>query len=126
MNIWFLTLAMESAQRYNWRYKKTGHVFQGRYKAIIVDKDSYLLEPCRYVVLNPIRAYRGEKPEAWKWSSYGATAGVAEAGSFLTTDWLLSVQRKEKESPGALPTICPARHRWYVPMDRSKRADLLG
>jgi REP element-mobilizing transposase RayT len=43
-------------QKYNWRYKKTGHVFQGRYKAIIVDKDSYLLELCRYVVLNPIRA----------------------------------------------------------------------
>ena len=42
---------------HNWTYKKTGHVFQGRYKAIIVDKDSYLLELCRYVVLNPVRAH---------------------------------------------------------------------
>ena len=51
----------------------------------------------RYVVLNPIRAYRGEKPEAWKWSSYGATAGMAEAGSFLTTDWLLSQCSESKK-----------------------------
>lgn len=44
-------------KKYNWTYKKTGHVFQGRYKAIIVDKDNYLLELCRYVVLNPVRAH---------------------------------------------------------------------
>lgn len=77
-------------QKYNWKYKKTGHVFQGRYKAIIVDKDSYLLELSRYVVLNPVRANMVEKPEDWKWSSYVATAGAVESPSFLTTDWLLS------------------------------------
>ena len=77
-------------QKYNWRYKKTGHVFQGRYKAIIVDKDSYLLELSRYVVLNPVRAHVTEKPEEWKWSSYRATAGVDTSPEFLTTEWLLS------------------------------------
>lgn len=43
-------------QRFNRRHGRAGHVFQGRFKAIVVDRDSYLLELCRYVVLNPIRA----------------------------------------------------------------------
>ncbi len=43
-------------QKYNRRHATPGHVFQGRFKAILVDKDNYLLELCRYVVLNPVRA----------------------------------------------------------------------
>ncbi len=43
-------------QRFNRRHGRVGHVFQGRYKAIIVQKESYLLELARYVVLNPVRA----------------------------------------------------------------------
>jgi REP element-mobilizing transposase RayT len=63
-------------QLYNRRHRRTGHIFQGRYKAILVDKDNYLLELSRYVVLNPVRARLAKLPEHWKWSSYGATAGV--------------------------------------------------
>jgi len=77
-------------QHYNWRHQKTGHVFQGRYKAIIVDKDAYLLELCRYVVLNPVRAHAVDRPEDWKWSSYRATAGIDDALPLLTTEWLLA------------------------------------
>ena len=58
--------------------------------AIIVDKENYLLELSRYVVLNPVRAHVAEKPEDWKWSSYQATAGLETAPEFLTTEWLLS------------------------------------
>ncbi|MCX5809985.1 MAG: addiction module toxin RelE, partial [Proteobacteria bacterium] len=76
-------------QKYNWKYKKTGHVFQGRYKAIIVDKDSYLLELCRYVVLNPVRANIVNQPQDWKWSSYLPTAGVTKPPECLTIDWIL-------------------------------------
>lgn len=76
-------------QRYNWKYRRSGHVFQGRYKAILVDKESYLLELCRYVVLNPMRAHLVEKPEDWKWSSYLFTAGLKKSPEFLTTDWVL-------------------------------------
>jgi putative transposase len=76
-------------QKYNWKYKKTGHVFQGRYKAIIVDKDSYLLELTRYVVLNPVRAKIVKQPEDWKWSSYLPTIGVTKPPEYLTTDWIL-------------------------------------
>jgi REP element-mobilizing transposase RayT len=78
-------------QRYNRRHNKTGHIFQGRFKAILVQKENYLLELCRYVVLNPVRARLIEKPEAWRWSSYGATAGLRKKPHFLTADWILSL-----------------------------------
>ena len=67
-----------------------GHVFQGRYKAILVEKESYLLELSRYIVLNPVRAAMVLTAGDWPWSSYRATAGLAEPSGFLTTDWLLS------------------------------------
>ena len=55
---------------YNLKRNKCGHLFQGRYKSILVDKDSYLLELTRYIHLNPVRAKLVTKPEAYKWSSY--------------------------------------------------------
>lgn len=83
-------------QKYNWRHSKTGHVFQGRYKAILVDKDNYLLELCRYVVLNPVRANMVKKPDEWKWSSYRATAGIKTVPEYLKVDWLLGFFSKNK------------------------------
>ena len=76
-------------QLFNKRHGRTGHLFQGRYKAILIQKDSHLLEVCRYVVLNPVRAKMAEKPEDYVWSSYLATAGKATAHPCLTTDWVL-------------------------------------
>jgi len=66
-----------------------GHVFQGRYKAILVEKDRYLLELCRYVVLNPVRAGMVRSAREYRWSSYRATAGLTPAPPFLRIDWLL-------------------------------------
>ncbi|MCX5886084.1 MAG: transposase [Proteobacteria bacterium] len=83
-------------QFFNRHHKRPGHVFQGRFKAILVDKESHLLELCRYVVLNPVRARRVEKPEAWQWSSYAATSGLRKSPDFLTTDWILGVFSREK------------------------------
>ncbi|HOT05532.1 MAG TPA: transposase, partial [Atribacter sp.] len=77
------------AQKLNWAYKTVGHVFQGRFKAILVEKESYLLELCRYIVLNPVRAGMVQYPWDWQWSSYQATAGQAEKLKFLSTDWIL-------------------------------------
>jgi putative transposase len=77
-------------QRFNRQHGRVGHVFQGRYKAIIVQKESYLLELARYVVLNPVRARMVRSPAEWPWSSYRATAGLCEAPFWLATDWLLS------------------------------------
>jgi hypothetical protein len=56
--------------------KRVGHVFQGRYKAILVQKEAYLLELARYVVLNPVRARMVPVPGQWLWSSYRATIGA--------------------------------------------------
>lgn len=77
-------------QQFNRRHARVGHVFQGRYKAILVDKDSYLLELCRYVVLNPVRATMVSLPEQYDWSSYSAMMGSQQGASWLSTDWILS------------------------------------
>ena len=88
-------------QDYNRRHQQVGHVFQGRYKAILIQKESYFLEVCRYVVLNPVRAKRADNPEAWKWSSYGGTAGLWKSHSCLTVDWILrQMGRKKKQAEG--------------------------
>jgi hypothetical protein len=92
---------------FNRRHRTVGHVFQGRYKAILVEKESYLLEVCRYVVLNPVRAGLVEKPEGWSWSSYRGTAGLNKPHRSLTIDWILGQMGKEKR--GAVK-----RYRAYV------------
>ncbi|NTW60110.1 MAG: addiction module toxin RelE [Nitrospirae bacterium] len=76
-------------QLFNTAHGRSGHLFQGRYKSILIQKDSHLLEVCRYVVLNPVRAKMVEAPALWKWSSYRATAGRESAHPCLTTDWVL-------------------------------------
>ncbi len=77
-------------QRFNRRHGRVGHVFQGRYKAIVVQKDGHLLELCRYVVLNPMRAEMVRRGQDWRWSSYRVTVGQTGAPSWVTTDWLLA------------------------------------
>ena len=77
--------------------KRVGHVFQGRFKAILVDKDSYLLELCRYVVLNPIRANMVEHASEYRWSSYRDTTGQRSAPEWLNTDWVLSQFGKQRK-----------------------------
>ena len=76
-------------QAFNRRHGRVGHLFQGRYKSILVDKDSYGLELCRYLVLNPVRARRVKRPENWPWSSYRATVGAVTAPAWLNADWVL-------------------------------------
>jgi len=77
-------------QWFNRRHSRAGHLVQGRFKSIVVEKESHLLELARYVVLNPVRAKMVRSAKDWRWSSYRATAGQADPPSFLTVDWLLS------------------------------------
>ena len=77
-------------QAFNRRHERVGHVLQGRFKSILVEKESHLLELARYVVLNPVRANMVGYARQWKWSSYRATAGHALSPEFLTTEWILS------------------------------------
>jgi len=76
-------------QVFNRRHRRVGHLFQGRYKAILVEKEAHLLELCRYVVLNPVRAGLVKRPEQWRGSSYRTTAGRAKRPVFLEVDWVL-------------------------------------
>ena len=76
-------------QYYNRRHRRVGHIFQGRYKGILVESESYLLELARYIVLNPVRARIVRSARDWPWSSYRATAGLTEKPAYLTTDWVL-------------------------------------
>lgn len=77
-------------QAFNRHHSRVGHLFQGRFKAILVEKDAYLLELCRYIVLNPVRANMVRSAKDWKWSSYRATAGMEGPFLLLTVDWILS------------------------------------
>jgi len=77
-------------QAFNRRHTRSGHLLQGRYKAILVEKDSHLLELARYVVLNPVRAKAARSCKDWQWSSYKATAGLEPPARFLTIEWILS------------------------------------
>ncbi len=76
-------------QKFNRRHRKVGHLFQGRFKGILVERDSYLLELARYVVLNPLRARMCRVPEDYKWSSYRPTLGLDPIPPGLNTTWLL-------------------------------------
>ena len=79
------------SQRFNRNHKRVGHLLQGRFKSIVVDKESYQLELSRYIVLNPVRAGIASKPEDWKWSSYRAMMGQAPRPGFLRTEPILSL-----------------------------------
>ncbi len=84
-------------QYFNRHHDRVGHVFQGRYKGILVEKDNYLLELSRYVVLNPVRANMVNDVVDWPWSSYQAMIGQQEAQVWLEMVWILrqfGVQKK--------------------------------
>ncbi len=82
---------------FNKKYKRSGHLFQGRYKAIIVDKENYLLELSRYVHLNPLRAKIINKPQDYKWSSYGGYIRKKEVNNLNNYNWLLSIFGNEEK-----------------------------
>jgi putative transposase len=75
----------EYALWWNRRHRRCGHVFQGRFKAQIVQREGYLLALCRYVARNPVRANLVERAEEWRWSSYAATIGLRTPPAFLDT-----------------------------------------
>jgi REP element-mobilizing transposase RayT len=78
------------SQGLNRRHDRVGHVFQGRYKGVLVERESHLLELVRYVVLNPVRARLCRQPRDHRWSSYSETAGLRGVADWLEVDWTLS------------------------------------
>jgi len=94
-------------QRYNKKHKNIGHIFQGRFKSILVDKENYLLELTRYIVLNPVRAKLVESPDQWIWGSYRATAGLIKTPEYLLVDWILSMFGTDRQ-------LAQKRYRQFV------------
>ncbi|MDP5132877.1 MAG: transposase [Paraglaciecola sp.] len=85
-------------QAINRKHQRVGHLFQGRYKAILVDKNTYLLELSRYIVLNPIRANMVQNLEDWPWSNWQAVMGKAASPAWLATVALLSLFSKQRKT----------------------------
>jgi len=98
----------EYAQWWNRRHRRFGHVFQAPFGSQIVQDDTYLLNACRYIVLNPVCARLVPTPAHWRWSSYRATAGLIDLPSFLHCDELL--ERLSTDDPDAGAT----RYREFV------------
>ncbi|PHS19254.1 MAG: addiction module toxin RelE, partial [Kangiella sp.] len=76
--------------KYNFSHNSTGHLFQGRFKSILVQADLYLLELCRYIVLNPVRAGMVRSAKDWRWSSYRATANLSSPIDWVNSAWVLA------------------------------------
>jgi hypothetical protein len=74
---------------FNARHRRVGHLFQGRFKAHLIDSEEYLLQVARYIVRNPVRAQLAPSATAWPWSSARATAGLVAAPRWLTTTAIL-------------------------------------
>jgi REP-associated tyrosine transposase len=77
-------------QRQNRARGRCGHVFQGRYHSTVIQRQTYLLEVVRYVVLNPVRAKLVDTAEKWQWSSYASTIGSSPSPTWLETTWTLA------------------------------------
>jgi hypothetical protein len=75
---------------YNTKRKRSGHLFQGRYKAILIEADEYLMELTRYIHLNPVRCGMVTKPEEHPWSSYQDYTGDRPKPGWLCTDTVLA------------------------------------
>lgn len=85
-------------QRFNRRHERVGHVLQGRFNAILVERERYLLELARYIVLNPVRAGLAGAPGAWRWSSYLATAGMKAGPDWLCASTILEAFGEERRA----------------------------
>jgi REP element-mobilizing transposase RayT len=98
----------------NARYRRSGHLFQGRYKAILVDADTYLLELVRYIHLNPVRSGLVRDPSDYRWSSHHIYLGARKC-PWLTTEWVLGM---------FAPTVGPARAEYKRFVSTCKEFDI--
>ena len=104
---------------FNVKRKRAGHLFQGRYKAILVEADAYALELSRYMHLNPVRAGMVAKPEDHPWSSYRSYIGDSMTPAWLTTDFILGYV-------GRNASMAPTLYRRFVEdlLDRTYESPL--
>lgn len=113
------------SQAFNRRWKRCGHLFQGRFFSLHVQRESHLLELLRYTALNPVRAGLVKAPGAWPWGSYRATAGLEKRPSWLATEWTLSKFRG-RGRPETTWSRFVADASDYSPWERVRNQVILG
>ncbi|MBF0239999.1 MAG: transposase [SAR324 cluster bacterium] len=114
-------------QKFNRAHDRVGHIFQGRFKAILLEKDTHLLELSRYIVLNPVRAGMVSQVEEWLWSSYHKTVGNQTTPRFLKTDWLLSqFSGNHKKACSMYQQFVQEGYRKQSPWETLKGGHILG
>jgi putative transposase len=106
---------------FNRRHFRCGHVFEGRFKALHVDADAYLLDVCRYVDLNPVRAGLVETPVQWAWSSYRAHTGSLPSPHWLGTAELHGVLMGQLPKDAAQTTAARRRYAEWVEAGRGMK-----
>lgn len=84
------------AERFNRRHGLDGHLFQGRFHAVLLERTLHLLELTRYVALNPVRVGLCGDPAGWRWSSYRGLVGLERSPEFLAADALLALFAEDR------------------------------
>jgi hypothetical protein len=115
---------------FNLKHQRSGHLFQGRYKAILVDKDEYAKELSRYIHLNPVRAGIVDKPETYDWgSSYQYFIGREKAPEWLVMDFILGYFGKKvsdaQKNYHKFVTAIPGQE-YKSPLDDRTNSAILG
>ncbi len=107
------------AQAFNSRHGRSGHVFQGRYGAVLVGSDAHLCATAAYIARNPVAAKLCDRPDGWTWSSFGATMG-GPAPSWLDVDRLLSFFDSDRTAARrSLADMVVEQTVWDLALDRS-------
>lgn len=114
-------------QKYNRRHNVRGHILHGRFKAVVLEKEAYLLDICRHIVLLPSRAGVTKNIKNYKWSSYRATAGHSAVPGFLNVDWILSqFAKRTKNAQVKYRDFVKQGRKAPNPLDNVKGQILLG
>jgi REP element-mobilizing transposase RayT len=114
------------SQRFNRRWSRCGHLFQGRFFSVHVERETHLLELTRYLALNPVRAGLARDPADWPWSSYRATAGIEPPQAFLETTWLRELFRSSRKAAGRAFAEFVAEKNDYDPWSQVRHQVYLG
>jgi len=115
-------------QKFNKLNKRVGPLFQGRYKAILIDQESYSLQLSQYIHLNPVKAKLVHKPDQYKWSSYPAIIDKVKKPDFLDISWLLAQfhrSRKRAITEFKKYTLGGIDHKW-LPEEDIYKGTILG
>jgi len=122
-----MEICLKVCGAFNRANKRVGHVFQGRYKAILVEKEAYLLELSRYIVLNPVRACMVNNASEWPWSSYRAMLNKSAGPAWLHTDWILSAFASRRfQAVSAYKKFVSEGKRQPSPFEQLKNPIILG